>query len=62
MKNMYAMVNRAVKAGAIKVFVVGYAEGDSFFFTEAATLAEAKRVYAQMKTEGHRPGIDVYTR
>ena len=62
MKNMYAMINKAVKAGAVKVFVIGYSEGNGFTFTEANTLTEAKCIYKQMKVEGHRPGIDVYTR
>jgi len=62
MKNMYALINKAVKAGAIKVFVIGYAEGNGFTFTEANTLAEALQIKAQMCAEGHKVGIDVYTR
>lgn len=62
MKNMYAIINKAVKAGAVKVFVIGYSEGNSFTYTEADTFSEAMRIKAQMRTEGHNPGIDVYTR
>lgn len=62
MKNMYANVCKAVNAGAVKVFVVGYVDGDRFYFTEAGNLAAAKCIYVQMKAEGHKPGIDVYTR
>lgn len=62
MKNMYAMINEAIKAGAVKVFVVGYADGNVFTFTEADTLKGAKLIKAQMIAEGHKPGIDLYTR
>lgn len=61
-KNLYAMLNAAIQAGQKKVFVVGYADGNGCTFTEADTLNDAKRVKAQMQTEGHKPFIDVYTR
>lgn len=62
MKNMYANVCKAVKAGAVKIFVVGYMDGKTCVFTEADTIAEAKIFKARMVSEGHKPFIDVYTR
>lgn len=62
MKNMYAILNSAIKAGQKKVFVIGYTDGNSCTFTEADTLNDAKRVKAAMTAEGHKPFIDIYTR
>lgn len=62
MKNMFAIINRQVKTGASKVFVIGYVEGNGCTFEEANTLADAKRIKAAMVAEGRKPFIDVYTR
>ena len=62
MKNMYAILNAAIKAGQKKSFVIGFVEGSVTTFTEADTLNDAKRVKAAMTAEGHKPFIDVYTR
>ena len=62
MKNMYAIINSAIKAGAAKVFVVGYTDNNGCTYTEVTTLSEARRIKAVMTAEGRKPFIDVYTR
>lgn len=62
MKNMYAMINSAIKAGATKVFIIGYTDNNGCTYTEVTTLSEARRVKAVMAAEGYKPFIDVYTR